>query len=68
MAQALQPDNYVQFDINEVRDEIIRCYMHTRNRCCSVILSGPDYRSLVRDGFFRDGKSIAYYAENTAGV
>lgn len=55
---AFQPDNYVQIDVKEVKDNHVICNMYTGVLCVKIAMSKNDYEELIRKGFFiRDGKN-----------
>jgi hypothetical protein len=61
---AFQPDNYVQIDVKEIRDNHVICNMYTGVLCVKIAIGLNDYNELTRKGFFiRDGKT-----KDSAGV
>jgi hypothetical protein len=55
---AFQPDNYVQIDVKEIKENHVICNMYTGVLCVKIAIGKNDYEELIRKGFFiRDGKS-----------
>ena len=64
MSRPVQPDNYIQIDVKNIDENVVRCNMYTGMRCIEIAMRKSDYEDLIRTGFFiRDGKS-----KDSAGV
>ncbi|MDX5347287.1 MAG: hypothetical protein LPJ89_04235 [Hymenobacteraceae bacterium] len=49
---AFMPENYIQLDVKEIKEDWVNCNMFTGQRCVKVFMHISAYEDLKNDGFF----------------